>query len=170
VTVTFSNQTLYSPCSTFAAVEPSDTLRRRLTASCRRVEVRVNWAAAGMASEVSLVSLVADPTRSLASVTVTGGAPGQVPVDGTVPFTAQALDEDGRAISDLFFRWNVRPRTGVGRVDAVSPDSRTCTFKNLSYRRDGAPQHTGGFCGVAARATYRGQVRSATSSFVELTP
>lgn len=170
VAVIFTNQTLYSPCTTFQSVQSNDALRRKLTSSCRRVEVRVSWTAAGLASQVALFSLVADPTRSLASLVVTGSAPGQVPADGTVPFTAQALDEDGRQIRDLFFHWNVHPRTGVGRVDAVSPDTVTCLFKNLSYRRDGTAQHTGGFCAVRARATYRGQVRSTTSSFLDLAP
>lgn len=170
VAVTFSGYTLYSPCTTFQSVQSDDNLRRKLLSSCQRVEVRVNWMAAGMPSEVKLVSLLADPPRQLQGLVVTGGAGGPLAPDASTAFSAQGTDENGQAIPDLFFKWTVRPKDGVGRVDSVSADTVTCQFKNLSYRRDGSPQHTGGFCGVAARARYRGLLKSTTSSLVELTP
>lgn len=170
VAVTHSAHTLYSPCTTFQSVQPDDAQRRALRSSCQRVEVRVTWVAAGLASEFTLVSLLADPTRGFGSLVVNGGAPGPLALDANVAFTADAVDEDGRSIPDLFFKWNVRPRTGVGRVQSVSGDTRTCRLQNLSYRRDGTAQHTGGFCGLAARARYRGQVMVTPSALVELTP
>ncbi|MEW6283188.1 MAG: hypothetical protein AB1758_31555 [Candidatus Eremiobacterota bacterium] len=161
-------RTVYSPCSSIESMFAPD--ERTLDRSVMAVRVRVPWAPG---RSVTLLTYCSEPARAPAGdIEVVRGAnpPDPIPQDGQVTLTARALDDRGRAIEDLTFRWYVSPISlnpvppGPGPGNAIvtnegSRDGRTCVVQHR-YRYDpvtGAWSHKAGTIVVRCRAVYRGK-------------
>lgn len=144
-----------SPNSTLEdlSAEPRD-----MQESFRRVTVRVEWAGS---RRLELVSLVGAPPLTAHSdpvrLTPVGGWPPLLQRDRRLVVRAEFLDEEGRAVPDIFFTWGVRPIDGIVTLESQRRDGTEATFINQTVRSDGTAFHTGGTCRVAARAHYRGR-------------
>lgn len=159
------DQSLYSPSSQFeeTAVGP----KREFTGTFKKVQVTVRWEG----ESLTTVTYLADPTRRLRTATPveivpTSPIPNPLPQGDSVTFEANGYDQDGRRIPDLRFRWYIVPITGNGTIDP-SRDGLSAVFTN-SVTIGSTVKYTGGACQVAARATYRGETRSAVSEVIQL--
>lgn len=151
--------TLYSPTSTFESLHPPAE-RRALQVSVKKVVVHVKWTTGGIPDELTLASLLAEPTRRLRAadpVQVSGVIPGPLPKDSPLTFSARAFDSEDREIPDLMISWSIYMLDGNGRFQALARDGKTATFQNRSRTRSQDPYYTGGRCRVRAHVRYRGE-------------
>lgn len=189
VNATVVDQTLYSPCTTMEAPYVPLGNARSMTSSAKKVKISVAddgdpvWT-------LDLVTLVADPTRNLASsdavrLTPTSAIPPTLspagndlnnPAGGsTVEMKAEALYPDGRPVPDLFFDWYIVPLGGTGTL-VQARDGRTCRFIN-GVSTGIANVTTEGKSVVAVHGSYRGEgqppqsyVVGGTNTYINISP
>lgn len=157
VEVTLEPYQTASPNRTFENFEDGPAEPRSMQSSYLQVTVTVTRDR----DSTSLTGIVGAPVRELSAtqplVLDSAGTSITLAKDETVQFTASLRDSNDHEIEDVFFKWSVRPASGVATLESVSRDGRTATFKNVSYKLDGSPIYTGGTCMVAVGTTYAGE-------------
>lgn len=169
VTIDSEPLSQFSPCTRIEMMMPSSQ-RRIMNSSARNVKLEVRWDT-GQANQVTLHTVIAEPTRILAGVSVnrTAGA-GTLGPDQEATFSATARDYNGDVIPDVFFVWSVRPYTANGTV-TYSRDGRTATFRHHYFvpPADNIYYPAGSYCRVQAQGFYLGRERRGYSDPIQVT-
>lgn len=142
VTITATNETLYSPCSQLESnwappFNPVDD-RRKMPNTFKKVLIAASWKPGSPSSQVTIVSLVGAPSQRLATLTIQTTSPYNVPMnqDEAVNATVVAQDAGGNNLKDVFFKWSHTPSSVTGSVGSFPPagqtrDGRTMQFKHF---------------------------------------
>jgi Tfp pilus assembly protein PilV len=176
VSVSVRDALLLSPCDAVEAASPGSA--RRLSGSAKKVKVTVSWDSSDPTKGISILSLIREPPRTFATMTVASvsAIPNPLSRDASVQFSAKARDNNGNVINDMILVWYVEPMTGNGTVEQSS-DGSTATFCNHIRMADGSwghsPENPPGNnpkCKVKARAVYCGVEHWAESAEITLEP
>ncbi|MBX3169337.1 MAG: hypothetical protein KF760_18195 [Candidatus Eremiobacteraeota bacterium] len=164
---------LYSPCSTRELQFPV-TERRWIADPGCQVKVTVTWEPTSARNRAVAYALILRELPRVKELRVDADGGNTLPVakDGTVQYTARAVDSGGREVPGVFFSWYCAPRTGNGLAEAKTRDGRTGQFTHV-YRNPYRPAPTyfpaGSECLLRTRARINGKEFECDSSAIPLT-
>jgi hypothetical protein len=161
VSVSLVAQACYSPS---IDLEAGFAAPRSMTNSVKKLRLRTTW----RDQQLDLWSEIAAPPQNPrlplnTAIDVSTSLSGLIANGSGGTLTAQAIDDNGQAIPDLVYLWNILPGTGTGEVITQDRNGRNATFTNQGNVGPGPKD-----CQVSVTAYYRGQWLSGTSSSLSL--
>jgi type II secretory pathway pseudopilin PulG len=151
-------------CHTDGKWQQQTTYAAVLHRSLRKLRVSVRWQEGAVPQHYDVMTMLGEPARPLASITLLPNQTQNVHVGDTLTFTAQGYDGLLDPIPDLTYEWTVMGRTADGRV--VRQHGPRATFKATAV----APGVSSGECTLRVSASSAGVMRYADTATIKVSP
>jgi Tfp pilus assembly protein PilV len=170
-----TGQPLFSPCLGLEAQYGARA--KRMKRSVVPVKVSVIWDPASAAGRVELFSLVGEPARSGATLSIAPDTAFTEPVAANADFgfKATVVDANNVPIEDIQYQWRVKPVAPLptdapGNASLLASPTRSMESARARhvFRRYGLEVQVSGKVELECRALYHGQVLKASGGPVQL--
>lgn len=170
-----TGQPLYSPCLGLEA--QYDVRAKRMTRSVVPVKVSVIWDPSSPSGRIDLCSLVGEPPRTGATMSIAPDTAFTEPIvaNGEFGFKATVVDGNNRPIEDIQFQWRVKPVAPLptdtpGNASLLPSPTRSMESARARhvFRRYGVEVQVSGKVELECRALYHGMPLKASGGPVRL--
>ena len=165
----FPDVSLLAEVQPYRTFNPSRSLEspfaspKTVNGSLLRIRATASWSG----KTLRLTSLVGEPPRLPAAVTVSVVGGTTLSPGATTDLTAELRDASG-PIPDVTFSWSIRPVSGNGTIVPLTRDGATARLTNVYTDPSGSPIQAPGAVIVECRAIYYGVELPGTSVPVTL--